>query len=203
MKRREFIAGLGGTVVAWPQTVPAQQSPSPVIGLLSGFAAQSPLVANFHRGLKEAGFIEGQNVVIDYRSSDGQYDRLPTLAADLINKRVAVVTTLGENAALAVNAARIAAASKMPFVFSIGDDPVAMGIVRSLNRPDDNITGVTSTTRSLGPKRLELLRELPDATSVAVLLNANVPREAELADIEDAARVLGCRLLVTRASRIT
>jgi hypothetical protein len=95
MRRREFIVGLGGSVAVWPRTVPAQQAAAPVVGLLSGFAAQSPLVENFHRGLKEAGFVEGQ---IDYRSSDGQYDRLPALAADLIQKQVAVISTLGENA---------------------------------------------------------------------------------------------------------
>jgi putative ABC transport system substrate-binding protein len=203
MRRREFIAGVGGSLAVWPQMVLAQQPAAPVVGLLSGFAAQSPLVANFHRGLKEAGFVEGQNVVIDYRSSDGEYDRLPALAADLIKKQVAVISTLGENATLAVNAARIAAASKLPFVFSIGDDPVAMGVVHSLNRPEDNITGVTSTTRSLGPKRLELLHEfVPDATVAAVLLNAKISREAELSDIEEAARVFRWQLLVARASRI-
>jgi putative ABC transport system substrate-binding protein len=200
VRRREFIAGLGG-VPAWPLVARAQQQTMPVIGLLSGFAAATSLVANFHRGLKQAGFVEGQNVAIDYRSADGKYDRLPGLAADLINKRVSVIVTLGENAALAVKAARNAGGNRIPFVFSVGDDPVAMGLVPGLDRPIDNITGVTSITQSLELKRLELLREFaPDASLLAVLVNPKTPREFEQKNVENVARGFGLRLLNVRAS---
>jgi putative tryptophan/tyrosine transport system substrate-binding protein len=200
MRRREFIAGLW-SLAAWPFEARAQQPKLPVIGLLSGFAAGSPLLANFYRGLKEAGFFDGQNVSIDYRSADGDYERLPELAADLINKRVTVITTLGERAALAVKAARTARNSKIPFVFSLGEDPVALGLVPSLNRGADNITGVTSITQSLELKRLEALREfVPDARLIAVLINPNVSREFELKNVEEMARVLGLQLLIIRAN---
>jgi putative ABC transport system substrate-binding protein len=200
MRRRKFITLLGGAV-AWPLTARAQQPAMPVIGLLSGFAANSPLVENFHRGLKESGFSEGQNVALDYRSANGQYDRLPELAADLIKKRISVIATLGERAALTVKATRIALASKIPFVFSLGEDPVALGLVTSLNRPEDNITGVTSITQSLEVKRLDLLRQfVPDATLIGVLVNPNVPRENELNNVQDIVRRGGLRPLIVRAS---
>ena len=198
VRRREFLGALGGAAT-WPVVARAQQA-MPVVGLLSGFSAGTSLVANFHQGLKESGFVEGQNVVIDYRSADGQYDQLPELAANLINKRVTVIVSLGDYAARAVKAARATTASNIPFVFSIGDDPVALGLVGSLNRPDDNVTGVTSITQSLGPKRLELLREfVPDAGVVAILMNPNMPREIERSDIEDVARAFGWRLRVVSA----
>jgi ABC-type uncharacterized transport system substrate-binding protein len=200
MRRRDFITLLGGAA-AWPMAARAQQPARPVIGLLSGFAANSPLVANFHRGLKESGFSEGQNVAVDYRSADGQYDRLPELAADLIKKRISVIATLGERAALAVKAARILLASKIPFVFSLGEDPVALGLVTSLNRPEDNITGATSITISLEVKRFDLLRQLvPDATLIGVLVNPNVPRENELNNVQDIVHRGGLRSLIVRAS---
>ncbi len=200
MRRRDFIAGLG-EAAAWPLGARAQQRAVPVIGLLSGFAAATSLVANFHRGLKEAGFVEGQNVAIDYRSADGQYDRLPGLAADLIGKRVSVIATLGENAALAVKAVRIAAGNRIPFVFSLGEDPVAMGLVPGLDRPVDNITGVTSITKSLELKRWELLRKfVPGANLVAVLVNPKMPREFDFRNVEDVARSFGLRLLIVHAS---
>jgi putative tryptophan/tyrosine transport system substrate-binding protein len=201
MRRREFIAGLGGAMMVGPRTALAQQTAVPLIGLLSGFAARSPLIANFHRGLKEAGFVEGQNVAIDYRSADGQYDRLPALAADLIKERISVIATLGENAAVAVKAARIAGGNRVPFVFSLGEDPVAMGLVPGLDRPVDNITGATSITKSLELKRWGLLRELvPNATLVGVLLNPKMPREFDFRNVEDVARSFGLRLRVLRAS---
>jgi putative ABC transport system substrate-binding protein len=173
----------------------------PVIGLLSGFSAGTALVANFHRGLKETGFAEGHNVAIDYRSADGQYDRLPELAANLITKRVTVIVSLGDYAARAVKAERTRANSDIPFVFSIGDDPVGLGLVGSLNRPGGNITGVTSITQSLGPKRIELLLEfVPNAKLIAILMNPKMPREVERRDIEDAARNFGWRLQVVSAN---
>jgi putative tryptophan/tyrosine transport system substrate-binding protein len=200
MKRREFIAGLG-SAAASAVAVRAQQRAVPVVGLLSGFAAATPLVTNFHRGLKEAGFVEGQNVAVDYRSADGRYDRLPELAADLIGNRISVIATLGENAALAVKAARIAGGNKIPFVFSLGEDPIAMGLVPGLDRPLDNITGVTSITKSLELKRWELLREVvPDATLVAVLVNPKMPREFDFRNVEDVARGFGLRLMIVHAS---
>jgi putative ABC transport system substrate-binding protein len=192
---------MGGAAAAWPLAARAQRRAVPLIGPLSGFAAASPLVANFHRGLKEAGFVEGQNVAIDYLSADGQYDRLPGLAADLIGKRVSVIATLGENAALAVKAARIAGGNRIPFVFSLGEDPVAMGLVPGLDRPVDDITGVTSITKSLELKRWELLREVaPDAILVAVLVNPEMPREFDFKNVEDVARSFGLRLLIVHAS---
>jgi putative tryptophan/tyrosine transport system substrate-binding protein len=201
MKRREFIAGLGAA--AWPMAARAQQRAVPVVGLLSGFAAASPLVANFYRGLKETGFVEGRNVAINYLSADGQYDRLPGLAADLIGKQVSVIATLGENAALAVKAARVAVGNRIPFVFSLGEDPVAMGLVPGLDRPVNNITGVTSITKSLELKRWELMREVvPDATRVAVLVNPKMPREFDFRNVEDVARGFGLRLLIVHASDI-
>jgi putative ABC transport system substrate-binding protein len=172
----------------------------PVVGLLSGFAAGSPLVANFYRGLAESGFVEGRNVSVDYRSANGQYDRLPELAADLIGKRVSVIATLGENAALAVKAARTASANRIPFVFSLGEDPVELGLVPGLDRPVDNTTGITSITKSLELKRLELVREfMPDATLVAILVNPKMPREVDFRNVEDIARGLGLRLMMVRS----
>jgi putative ABC transport system substrate-binding protein len=201
MRRRDFLTLLGGATAARPLTARTQQPAVPVIGLLSGFAANSPLVANFHRGLKESGFSEGQNVALDYRSADGRYDRLPELAADLIKKRVSVIATLGERAALAVKATRMAFASKIPFVFSLGEDPMALGLVTSLNRPEDNITGVTSITQSLELKRLELLREfVPNATLIGVLMNPSIPRENELNNVQDIVRRWGSRVLIVRVS---
>jgi putative tryptophan/tyrosine transport system substrate-binding protein len=147
------------------------------------------------------GFVKGHNVAIDCRSADGQYDRLPGLAADLIGKRVSVITTLGENAALAVKAARTAGGNRIPFVFSLGEDPVAMGLVPGLDRPIDNVTGVTSITKSLEPKRWELLREVvPDVMLVAVLVNPKMPREFDFRNVEDVARGFGLRLMIVNAS---
>jgi putative tryptophan/tyrosine transport system substrate-binding protein len=199
MRRREFIGGFGAAI--WPVVAKAQQPGMPVIGLLSGFAAATSLVTDFRRGLKETGFVEGQNVVIDYRSADGRYDRLPQLAADLISERISVIVALGENAALAVKAARIAGRNKVPFVFSLGEDPVAMGLVPGLDRPVDDVTGVTSITKSLELKRWELLREfVPNASSVAVLVNPRMPREFDYKNVGDVARSLGLRLEVVHAS---
>jgi putative tryptophan/tyrosine transport system substrate-binding protein len=199
MKRREFITLLGAAM-AWPHAVRAQQSAMPVIGLLSGVSAApfAALVDGFRRGLRETGYVEGHNAIIEYRWADGKYDRLPALAADLIEKRVAIIFTMGENV---VKAAQAASAGTVPIVFALGDDPVALGLVTSLNRPGANITGMTSIGHSLGPKRVELIRELiPSANVIGLLVNPKHPRESERQDIEDKVRTFGWQLRVIGAS---
>jgi putative ABC transport system substrate-binding protein len=175
MQRRDFITLLGGTAVMWPLAARAQQPPMPVIGYLS---ARSPadtahLVDAFRRGLKETGFIEGQNVAIEYRWAFGEHSQLPRLAAELVQKAVALfVTTGGESAALAAKAAT----SAIPIAFIIGGDPIKLGLVTTYNRPGGNATGISILTANLEPKRLELLRELvPQASIIGGLLDPNFP----------------------------
>jgi len=199
-KRREFITLLGGAS-AWPLVARAQQPAMPVIGFLS---ARSPedsayLVAAFQRGLKEGGFVEGQNVAIEFRWARGQYDRLPALATDLVNRRVSVLaTTGGEQAALAAKRAT----SVIPIVFLLGSDPVSAGLVESFNRPGGNVTGVAIMTALMEAKRLGLLRDLvPGVSLIGVLVNPSQPTAAlQLQQIEDAARAMDQRILVVRAS---
>jgi ABC-type uncharacterized transport system substrate-binding protein len=201
MKRREFISLLGGAAVGWPLAARAQQPAMPVIGYLS---ARSPedtahLVEAFRRGLSEAGFVEGQNVIVEYRWALGQQDRLPTLAADLVRKPVSLfVTTGGESAALAARAAT----PTIPIAFIIGGDPVKIGLAASYSRPGGNATGISILTPSLEPKRLELLRELvPQASSIGVLLDPNFPPYADqLRDLREAGRALDLHLYELRAS---
>jgi putative tryptophan/tyrosine transport system substrate-binding protein len=199
MKRRQFITLLGGTAT-WPLEARAQSPAIPVIGLLSGLPSNARLIGAFNQGLKESGFIEGRNVAIEYRFAVGEYGRMPALAAELIDKRVAVIATMGENAA---KAAQIASRGTTPVVFALGDDPVALGLVASLNRPGANITGFSSIGHTLGPKRVELLREfLPAATVVALLTNPNQPREFERRDVEEKVRTIGWQLRYVQASSI-
>src|SRR5260370_285311 len=199
MKRRQFITLLGGAAAAWPLAARAQQATVPVIGFLS---SRSPgestyVVAAFRRGLREAGFVEGQNLVIAFRWAESHYDRLPALAADLVRRQVAVMTANGPAAQPAK-----AATATIPIVFFAANDPVEIGLVASFNRPGGNLTGVVNLGVELGPKRLELLHELiPTATPIAVLINPAHPNaDAQSAAMQAAARTLGLELHLLHAS---
>jgi putative ABC transport system substrate-binding protein len=201
VKRRKFITLLGGAVAAWPIMTRAQQATLPVVGFL-GAPAAAPYVhylAAIHQGLKEAGFVEGQNVRFEYRWADGHYDRLPAMAADLVGRRISVIVPIG--GAPATTAAK-AATSTIPVVFNMLADPVSLGLVASLNRPGGNITGVAIMGVQLEGKRLELLHELvPTAELIAYLINpTNVQADAQLPAMQQAARALGQRLLLLDAS---
>jgi putative tryptophan/tyrosine transport system substrate-binding protein len=204
MRRREFITLIGGAAVAWPLVARAQQPAMPLVGFMS---ARSPgdsahLVAAFRRGMGEGGFVEGQNVAVEYRWANGEYDRMPALAADLVNRRVAVlVATGGDVSALAAKRAT----STIPIVFGSGSDPVAIGMVASINRPGGNVTGVNVLTNQMEPKRLGLLHELvPGVPLIGVLMNQNFPPAArQLLDLEEASRTIGQRLFVAKASNDT
>jgi putative ABC transport system substrate-binding protein len=201
MRRRNFITLLGGAAVAWPLAAHAQQPTTPVIGFLS---ARSPaeaasVLAAFRQGLGETGYFEGKNVAIEYRWAEGQYNRLPALAAELVSHQVTVITaTGGEPSALAAKAAT----ATIPIIFTLGGDPVAAGLVASLNRPGGNLTGMTIMALQMGPKRLELLRQLlPNATAMTMLINPAFPTtSAEARELQDAARSLGLQINVQNAS---
>lgn len=205
MRRREFIQLLGNAAIVpamlWPFAALAQQPAMPVIGFLNSgsrelFAAR---VAAFHQGLNDTGFVEGRNVAIEYRWAEGQYDRLPALASDLVRRQVAVIAaTGGIPSALAAKAAT----STIPIVFVAGSDPIKFGVVTSLSRPDGNLTGLTAFTSELVPKRLELLHQVVQkAATIALLVNpTNAVTESVQRDMQEAARTLGLQLNVVHAS---
>jgi putative ABC transport system substrate-binding protein len=203
MKRREFITLLGGTAVSWPLAAHAQQPPKPTIGYLS---TRSPGEAKyvtdaFTQGLNEIGYVEGSNLAIEFRWAEGRYDRLPMLAADLVRRRVAVIAAVGgEPSPLAAKAAT----ATIPIVFSIGGDPVRLGLVASLNQPDGNITGVNFFQSELGAKRLGLLHELlPRAEMIGMLVNPDFAEsESHAKDAQEAALSLGLQIHVLRASTV-
>jgi len=199
MKRREFITLLGGAAAAWPLAGRAQQQAMPVIGFLDGQSFDLHLMTAFRQALKDAGYIEGRNVAIYFRSADGQTDRLVTLAGDIIGRRVAVIVTTGGGAAAL---AAYAATTTIPIVFVNGVDPVSSGLVMSLNRPGGNATGVYIFQQVLEGKRLGLLRELvPSAASIAVLLNpTNANFQTQLRGVQDAARDLGQQVSILSAN---
>ena len=199
LRRREFITLLGGAAAAWPLAAGGQQLSVPVIGFLNGASAweYAHLVAAFRQGLGEQGFVEGRNVLIEYRWAEGRYERLPALAAELVSRPVAVI------AAGTVNAAHAARSTfrGIPIVFTVGVDPVQSGLVASLSRPGSNLTGVTQMTVEVAPKRLELLHELlPTANVIGLLLNPDNGNVGALStSLEDAARTLGVTLPVLHA----
>jgi putative ABC transport system substrate-binding protein len=199
IQRREFIATIGGAAAAWPLATRAQQPKMPAIGYLepASQAEFSHLIPAFHNGLSETGYSEGQNVRIEYRWAEGQYDRLPTLAADLVRGNVTLIFATALISALAAKAAT----AIIPVVFVSGPDPVQLGLVASLNRPGGNLTGVTLFTSTVAAKRLELLHELlPSNPTFAFLVNpANTRAESDIQQMEIAARALGQPIVVLKA----
>jgi putative tryptophan/tyrosine transport system substrate-binding protein len=196
MRRRNFIT-LIGTAAAWPLAAHAQQQSMPVIGFLHSASPEpfAHLVAAFREGLKDAGFVEGQNVAIEYRWANGQYDQLPALASDLVKRRVAVIATAGGTSS--VLAAKKATAT-IPIVFSVGDDPVKLGLVASLSHPGENITGVSNLLGALDAKKLGLLREIaPKATVIGVLENPTIAAVKDrLSSVQEAARSIGQQIQI-------
>jgi putative ABC transport system substrate-binding protein len=201
MQRRDFITLLGGAAATWPLVARAQQPVLPVIGFINVTSARNYTrqLAAFLNGLGETGYVDGRNVKIEYRWAEDRSDRLPTMAADLVQKQVAVIAATSTQAAIAAKAAT----TTIPIVFEMGADPVRLGLVASLNRPEGNVTGVTQTNIEIAPKRLQLLHDLvPTARVIALLVNPTVPALAEptTKELKAAARTLGLELHVLNAS---
>jgi len=201
MRRRELLSLIGSTAVAWPFAARAQQSALPVIGYMDTASASTTahLVEAFRRGLSAAGYDEIRNVTIEYRWADGDYDKLPSLAADLVRRNVAVIATINTPTILAAKAAT----KTIPIVFAVGVDPIKFGLVESLNRPGGNLTGLTQLNVEIEAKQVQLLHDLaPSANTIAFLINPSSPAYSEAAteSAQGAARVLGVRLLVLNAS---
>jgi putative ABC transport system substrate-binding protein len=200
MRRRQFLCSLAGAAAAWPLVARAQQPAMPVIGFLSSGtpAGYAPYAAAVRQGLKEAGYVEGQNLAIEYRWAEGQNDRLPALAADLVSRPVAVIAAAGASAALAAKAAT----TKIPIVFEGGADPVELGLVTSLNRPGKNVTGVSNFSAVLVAKQVELLHEMvPNSAVIGVLVNPTSSlAESTARDAQGAGRALGKQIHILNAS---
>jgi putative tryptophan/tyrosine transport system substrate-binding protein len=202
MRRREFITLVGGSAAAWPLAARAQQPAMPVVAVVNGQSQESSVrfADAFRRAINEAGYVEGQNVTMEYHWLDGQYDRLPSLMADLVRRQMAVIATPGSQ--LAALAAK-AATTTIPIVFGVGEDPAKLGLVASLARPGGNATGINFFAQEVTAKRLGLLHELvPKAVRIAVLVNPGntSTAEATLRDIPEAARALGLQIVVLNAS---
>src|SRR5262245_15781316 len=201
MRRRDFITLVGGTAATWPLATSAQQPRVQVIGFLSSrsSAESAKHLEAFRQGLREAGYGEGQNVAIEYRWANGQYDQLPNLASELVSRQVGVIAAAGGNVT-ALAASAVARSTQLAFI--VGDDPVKLGLVNSLNRPGSNATGVSVFTTELGPKRLEILHELlPKASNIGLLINPTYPGSAtEVAAVQALARGIGITVLVLNAS---
>jgi putative ABC transport system substrate-binding protein len=198
--RRDFIAGLAGAATAWPLVARAQQAEMPVIGFLNSGSPDgyAPMVAAFRQGLKETGYVKGQNVAIEDRWAEGRYERLPAMAADLIHRQVTVLAAITTPAVLAAKAAT----TTIPIIFTTISDPVQIGLVANLSRPGANLTGISSLNVEIGPKRLELLHKMvPTATDIALLVNPTNPNTDTLSrNLQAAARTLGLQLHVLNAS---
>jgi putative ABC transport system substrate-binding protein len=195
VKRREFITLLGGAAAAWPLAARAQQGKMPVIGILASVspAPYAPFIAAIKEGLRQTGYVEGRNVAIEYRWAEGQYDRLPQLASELVESGVAVMILVGGGA---TTAAAKAATATIPIVVVMGDDPVKTGAVAALNRPGGNVTGVSLLSVAMEAKRLQLLRELaPNVSVIAIVLNPNNPQaDEQLQELQDAGHALGVQV---------
>ena len=200
MRRREFITLLGGAAAVWPLAARAQQAAMPVVGFLDTRSpdGMTDRLRAFREGLKDSGYVERENVAIEYRWAENQLDRLPELAAELVRRQVAVIAATSTYSAFAANAAT----TTTPIVFLVGEDPVRLGLVASLARPGGNLTGINNFAGELTVKRLELLREMvPGAARIAVLVNpANIAIETTLRDVQSAARVMGLQIQVLKAS---
>lgn len=200
MKRRDFVKAIAGSAALWPLAVRAQQPVVPVIGFMNGGSSKvlARLAVAFRQGLSETGYVENQNIAIEYRWAEGHYEQLPAMAADLVRRQVSVIAATGTQAALAAKAAT----SKIPIIFETAGDPIALGLVGSLNRPNRNVTGITQLSSELVAKRLSLLHDLvPAASTIGFLVNPTDPRfVSQTKDMQEAAKTFGVQIQVVNAS---